>query len=505
MKRMVSHAIETWDDYGDIKWRTRQILGGLARSRSGNLIALAAVNVLDVLQSPTEAHKLGDESLDSLQKRFVKQLLDACDVYGLGSYRISVEDALNHLNTLSQEEFIDWAMLHKSTNAFSSLNIAEETLSTLGTPISEYYPMDRSVFASNSPSWAFKNTRKKREISALTKHLIRWCRDYDLTEIVDVGGGQGDLCESVQQVSPALRALCVDQDSRKHYLGRTRRAYTGTCSDPNLCHVISLGKSSDFLQTRLPCTRVDGLISKPFVLSVGLHTCGSFAIEHIRSVLRVGGPLALNIPCCYHMLKNTDIGISSLHAEMTNLRSYLGARHLANLRHEPWPCVTEARDRLLRKQYRYALAYLCGQSKLFNSRLYPLPLANLRNLNVSSFAEYVHNLERLRARNRLDSAPNKETVEIDQCDVNFLEDFFNKSATKSIVHTALTFRFFQSRLLGRSLEHLIHFDRVLHIMEEHGKRYDVALRKFFPASLSARNMGVLMRRKPFYGCHLLAA
>ncbi|KNH08880.1 Methyltransferase domain containing protein [Perkinsela sp. CCAP 1560/4] len=343
------------------------------------------------------------------------------------------------------------------------------------------------------PPRILQNFRKGYENFHIARFITNIAKNSEFTEVVDVGSGKGCLSQTFACMRPLLHSIGVDR--------RVRRSSTVT--DSHLTDFLNYSQfhctypadkspSPHLIRMRIPHKKFKDLLLKPYRFSVGLHSCGNLAIDHLLSAGSANACGALSIGCCYHLLSTKNrTAASHSHPLMQSVLTLRDALHIANLRHDMPRSDVLAKSLYRKRLHRYAVETLSSQSDEWRRRLVtskgPHKAAVLKG---TTFAEYVEQWM------QQGGAHNTQTTDkLSKSDIYFLTDFFRSPETQELVNVAAKFRGFQCRLLGKPLESLIHLDRALLMHEKFGADYNISVRKLFPAHVSTRNIGILLLRK----------
>ena len=456
-----------WDTQASLRARGRALLIYLARD---NLHALADLNLLTLLRHPPPGTR-NQEGWTPY--RLHKALIDRARQ--LGAPASALDATLQIVTSWSEPQRVAFALHHTppphqnpswAAELFAHLEQATPPLPFLTSP----FPLR---FPEGLPA-----RRKQQEIAVLQPWIERWIRLGQSTVLVDVGAGAGHLVQTLHHACPSLEL---------HTFDRRPLAFVPQKMTP--CRVFpSIVRHH---RLTLPHPRLNLQLAKPYVLSLGLHTCGDLSPLHLEAFARSGSHgKALNIPCCPHLLSFAHVGQAqgwNQEKGVQGLRQNREGLHLANLRHTPWLIKEEANKVWADKKKRYTLALLTAEREVWRRRLEPL--CGIRRNNdrgENSFADY------LQAQIDLQ---NKGGPSLTLDERKEVEAFADQEMTQENLAVALGFRFLQSRLLGHALEQLLLEDRALHFLERFGREYHIARCTVFPSSLSVRGQGFWVAHK----------
>lgn len=315
------------------------------------------------------------------------------------------------------------------------------------------------------PAWAYKKVKEKKqhEIDCLREIIIPLKEKIGFRRMADIGGGVGNLSRIMAHYH-GLPSTCLDmnEDFIKKGIKRTHKY-----PKPSGAAELSFEKFYFGQENR-------EIIKKYFsndTITLGLHTCGPLALEHINEFQENNALAMLNFGCCYSKLepiKQTNI---SSFAKENPLNYSLHALTLATRSHSSMTFENfKLKERV--KSYRYSLELFLKEHlglKDFNS----LGEAHPR-VYWGSFSSYA--LLKLEGLN-LDSLPEREE----------LEKFYqNKDIIKKV-----RFMFLANIIrwqLGRAIELSILLDRCIYLQEKSRK---TKLLQVFDEELSPRNLGIL--------------
>ena len=204
---------------------------------------------------------------------------------------------LDFLRTLSPHE--QWQIECRNGDFKSSLSqlfneiISYENIPQLPREIDQQYP-----------SWAFQKVsqKKEHEIKGIVA-LLSSCHKIKGSKVLDIGGGAGHLGR-ILALYHGAHVTSIDtnsdfQERGKKRLGKYPKPETaGTLKFIN--HHFSADKKKEL-----------SLMTENN-LSIGLHTCGPLALEHLNLLFDKPTAKAINFGCCYQKLNlESDIMLSS--------------------------------------------------------------------------------------------------------------------------------------------------------------------------------------------------
>ena len=308
--------------------------------------------------------------------------------------------------------------------------------------------------------------KKTHEILSLTPHIEQLKQKHALSEMIDIGGGQGHTSRVISTYHD-LSCKCIDcnKDFQKTGLEKLDKY-------PNYKN----GKGLKYYNFTLGSDKKE--ISNLFnqkTLSLGLHTCGPLAIEHINHFINSNSPSMINLGCCYlRMNPLTDLNISKYgqnHCQI-NINKY--ALTLASRSHSFMDRKNFELKRRV-KRYRNTLHLLLHEKFNFKN-FHSVGDANPRSY-WGDFYDYA--IERAKYMN-LDFSISKREV----------DDFYNQKRIKQLAQTMFHADLIRWRL-GRALELTILIDRALKLQES---GCHIKLIEIFDETISPRNIGIIASR-----------
>lgn len=315
------------------------------------------------------------------------------------------------------------------------------------------------------PAWAYKKVKekKKHEIDCLREVILPLKEKTGFSKMADIGGGIGNLSRIMAHYH-GLPTTCLDMNEEFLEKGLKRKDK----------YPLPPGAASlDFEKFKFG-TDTGDVVRKHFStdsLTLGLHTCGPLALEHIRSFHEYKGKAMLNFGCCYAKLdplKETNI---SSFAQENPLEFTVHGLTLATRSHS-----TMTFDEFLLKKrvksFRYSL-HLFLKEVLGHTEFATIGEA-LPSVYWGAFSDYA--LIKLKKLGVLE-LPSKQT----------LEKFYKDPKIQGEVDKMFLANIIRWQL-GRSVELSIILDRCLYLSEQGHK---VELLQVFNEELSPRNLGIL--------------
>ena len=315
------------------------------------------------------------------------------------------------------------------------------------------------------PSWAYMRVKEKKqhEIDCLREVLIPLKEKTGFIRMADIGGGVGNLSRIMAHYH-GVEATCLDMNEDFIEKGKIRKSK------------YPLPEGAAQLNFEKFHFGVDGgeIVKKHFGgdgLTLGLHTCGPLALEHIKAHHNHGGKAMLNFGCCYSKMDpSLETNISDYSKEhplsFTIHGLTLATRSHSTMTFEDF----KLKERV--KSYRYTL-HLFMQEKLKIQEFMTLGEAPARTY-WGDFSDYA--LEKLKLIEGVD-LPSKEE----------LERFYSLPETKEAVRHMFLANIIRWQL-GRAVEMVILLDRCLFLQE---RGHKVELLQVFKEELGPRNLGIL--------------
>ena len=355
-------------------------------------------------------------------------------------------------------------------------DLCNDTISSIGEWSSKWH--NRELFRTD------KTFRKSFEVFHISRFVVNLAKEQGFTEVIDVGCGRGDLCRAISQLNSSLSTLGIDMKKSRSTTRDPLLAFLDKSPDYFVPQAINQ-RAYNFHRMKLPDEKFLNALDKPYRFSVGLHSCGNLAVEHLINAARSSASGVLSIGCCYHLLSTNACGVSGC-----GHLSSKTALHLANMRHAPVSSSKVMKALCRKRMYRYALEMLKSQKSHWRKRLY----YNERKVKSAcidgrSFPEYVMNWIG-HAKGKTSHAETLSSHE-----KMYLRTYFRSPKHQKLLFVLSRLRMFQIRLLGKPLETLVHLNRAAELHKMFGATHHIAVRRFFPEALSARNIGILMVRK----------
>jgi len=315
------------------------------------------------------------------------------------------------------------------------------------------------------PSWAYMRVKekKKHEIDCLREVIIPLQKKTGFTKIADIGGGVGNLSRIMAHYH-GIPTTCLDMNEDFIEKGRKRKTKYPLPSNAAELSFEKFKFGFDKGEVLKKHFGGDGL-------SLGLHTCGPLALEHIKAFHENKGNSMLNFGCCYSKMDPVAETNLSQFAKEHPLNFTIHGLTLATRSHSTMTFDDfKLKERV--KYYRYTL-HLFMQEVLKVSEFQTLGEAAPR-IYWGDFSVYA--LEKLKSQN-ISSLPSAQE----------LEEFYERVDIKKKVRHMFLANIIRWQL-GRAVELTILLDRCL-LLTEQGHR--VELLQVFNEELSPRNLGIL--------------
>ncbi len=302
--------------------------------------------------------------------------------------------------------------------------------------------------------------KKNHEIACILKFLEK--QEPSWEQLLDIGGGAGHLARHIA-AQWSLDTVSIDREALFQQEGLRllqRRPWKNLIQKP---FQFVTGIFPDCLETS------DAWNPHRPTLSVGLHTCGPLAWEHLKLVSE--HVVVLNFGCCYDKLQlEKDLEQSVVARE--NPMGWTAEALFLMTRGGKERGFDDFRFQHRVQLYRFALHHFL-QDELGLKDFVPVGQTAARHYR-GSFASY--------AANRL------EQMKLPMpCSESAIEDYFQKQ--EAMLEEQWTAALLRNRM-ARPLEVLLILDRAM-LFEERG--YQSELYEIFNPQLSPRNIGILLK------------
>lgn len=398
--------------------------------------------------------------------------------HGLNAYPL---EWMSYLKTLNDEQIMEFDQDKQVHGAPESLVALLQGLSAIENNLPFYY--NKTIHPKNYPHEVFfKVTKKKKhEITILAPFIELLKTELHFKSVLDIGGGQGFLSRFLAKFLH-LECLCIDRDSDLQKWGKKKLEKDSFWSSMSPIHFIN----HEFG----PKTGMPYSLFKKEQLSVGLHTCGPLAIEHIKAFAghNAKNPddqhcALLNFGCCYNRLNSqTDFPLSKYGQKgpIHSLEKF--ALSLASRSHS---AMTD-KDFHLKyqvKKYRYAFHLLLQHLLKIND--VPTSVGDCTPKQYhQSFGHYAHGRLLYLDLHDLKTGGNGSSLD-------FFDQFYMSSLTQQKIKEMFLANCLRWKF-GRSLEILILLDRALYLEEQD---FIVRLEQFFDPVISPRNIALIAFKK----------
>jgi hypothetical protein len=320
--------------------------------------------------------------------------------------------------------------------------------------------LEEALVNQKYPSWALFQVsgKKQHEIKAIC-HFINSI-SLKGKSLLDIGGGKGHLAR-ILALYHGFEATSIDTNEEFQKLGKERLAkYPHPAGHGSLTfkhHTLGLENQDE----------VEAQLFKNTDISIGLHTCGELAHDHI-SKARLGNPL-LNIGCCYQRLSSKTAGkLSSFNQKNSSLELTKYALTLATRGHTD----ISLKDYTVKKRVKYyrAALQLFTNDKTGNSNFISVGSNHPRDY-FKSFSDY--------------ALPKMEKLGI-SADPLELDEYYNSQRVQRDLDTIYRGNLVRWRF-GRLIEKYIIYDRALSLVE---KGHQARVFQIFDEKISPRNMAI---------------
>lgn len=351
---------------------------------------------------------------------------------------------IDKVQTLTQEQLVrfdayrehtllecpDWSsLIHKikKVTKFNKVELKEKSLASYG------------------------NQKKQHELAALYSYLESL--KSKKVNAIDFGGGVGNLAFFLEDELDMIPTV-IEQDIDLIQKGRKR-------ADKK--------KSSTTFKQSL----VDGdfqLDTATGDLAIGLHTCGNFAVDMMKSCAHNKLKHIVNFGCCYSKIQNDQYHLSSL----ANHELKFSSRALASATLGFGETISEIYNFRIRiMDYKFSfyhyISQIHGVSKF-------CPMSNSRrSLYQLSFYEF------------MTKSINKYYPDFEVRTKEEIDSFYETSANRRL-NSYFQCYYAISRYIGEVLEIYLLTDRALYLKE---LGYKVEIKQFFDPKISPRNKGII--------------
>lgn len=305
------------------------------------------------------------------------------------------------------------------------------------------------------PSWALWKVGKKKqhEIAQLCDFIEK---DIGPNKVVDIGGGMGHLARTLAHYY-GIPTITIDQSQELQDLGEKR------------AKKYPLPKNAAPLIFKHKNFTAKLLKDMDYDLSVGLHTCGSLANEHIANHQKC----LINFGCCYHKLSKETFPLSGFSKENLNFTYTNEAFTLATRSHYGADINQFYKTKRV-KEFRFAFQVLL--EKFYGVDHFFSVGSSVNSTYKGNFSTYV--IERLLHLK-------KDLLHTE----DELNQFFDLPETKARVREIYLCNIIRWRF-GRLLELLIILDRAIWLQEQ---KTDVTIKAIFNPGISPRNLALITK------------
>lgn len=332
-------------------------------------------------------------------------------------------DAKRNHKLLDNPEWLELVDKIKKLTSFKSVEPPKEEITTLG------------------------NIKKRHELNRLNSTLAPLSESSTL----DFGGGVGNLAHHLEK-NYNMNVLVIDSNPELIDLGKKKLS--------------KLNSSVTFKSIEITNKIPNELAYASKDLAIGLHTCGNFANNMLRTCVKNKIPTILNFGCCYSKILDDDYHLSSL----ANKRIKFNRRALAISTLGFSQVPTE----LVR--YRYQIIDYKYSFYHWNYRVHNIlefkPMGNSRrSLYGKTFSEFVI------------TTLNKYYPQLSKPKPDELDIFYRSQENIELLKYLKSY-YAIARYIGELLEAYILCDRALYL-EENG--YQANILEVFDPTISPRN------------------
>jgi hypothetical protein len=315
------------------------------------------------------------------------------------------------------------------------------------------------------PSWAYMKVKekKKHEIDCLREVILPLKEKTGFTKMADIGGGVGNLSRIMAHYH-ALPTTCLDMNQDFLEKGLKRKSKYPLPKDAANLEFEKFKFGDD----------TGRIVEKHFStdsLTLGLHTCGPLALEHIRSFDKHKGKAMLNFGCCYSKLDPSSETNISAFAQKHPLEFTIHGLTLATRSHSTMT-LDEFKLKKRVKSFRYSL-HLFLKEVLGHTEFATIGETS-PSIYWGSFSDY--------ALLKIKGLGIKDPPKAIELDDFYLQASISNQVRKMFLANIIRWQ------LGRSVEFVITLDRCLFLKE---KGHTVELLQVFNEELSPRNLGIL--------------
>ncbi len=385
----------------------------------------------------------------------------------LCAYPQSWIDAMGNLD-FEQQWQIEMGIIPKAIEG-SELAELFETLATLEAIPSWSFDPD-AYHPEDYPTWAlnYVSEKKQHEITHLASLLEQSLAQNKPLKIVDIGGGKGHLGR-ILALYHGHHVTTIDTNAELQAMGKDRLERYPHPEDAGSLNFLNhtFGPQSE-------SPKLDEELFTQAQVTLGLHTCGPLALEHIQTYQ--AHQSLYNFGCCYQKLDSDhEVNLSEFSKRETPLDITKYALTLATRGHTK--ITLKDYELKMRVKYYRAALHLWMSENTKDNTFITVGSAKARDY-FGSFGDYaVSKLEKFNLANAADK---------DELD-RFYENVETQAKLLDIFHANLIrWRF------GRIIEKFILVNRALWQVEQgrHAKLYQV-----FQSELSPRNTVLYIPKK----------
>jgi hypothetical protein len=292
------------------------------------------------------------------------------------------------------------------------------------------------------------NKKKQHEL----KQLYKLLQGHKRKSITDFGGGVGNLAHFLEK-ELAMDVTVFEKDATLIQTG-----------------IEKLKKQKSHIQFKKVNISNDSSPNVSTQMAIGLHTCGNFATNMLRTCYKSKVSHIINFGCCYSKIENDDYNLSSLSDKTLHFNRR--ALSIATLSFDPVPMeIYNYRIQIM--DYKYSFYHwLYKKHGILEFRA----MSNARrSLYKKSFSEFLKiNLEKF--------FPNIELPSESE-----VMNFYHSEENKELNHYFKAY-YAIARYLGRLVETYILLDRAIYL-EEMG--YQTVIKEVFDSKISPRNKAII--------------
>ena len=328
----------------------------------------------------------------------------------------------------------DWIKLHEDITRltkFEKIGLLDEDLTPIG------------------------NKKKQHEL----RRLYSFLQSDKGKDAVDFGGGVGNLAYFLEK-ELSLNMTVLEKDEDLIEKGKKKFVKLGSKVQFTRCHISNSENH----------TLVKSLHNKD--LAIGLHTCGNFANDMLRSCTSSQVSKIVNFGCCYSKITEDDYHLS----KQSDKRLVFNQRALS--------CATLGFGKVELEFYDYRILIMNYKFTFYHWLYKTHGILQFQTMGNSRRSLYKHTFPEFVA-----ITLEKYYPKIKKPTVEDLNTFYASEKNRYLNHY-LSIYYAVSRYIGELLEVYILCDRALYLKEHN---YQVEIREVFDSRISPRNKAIVGR------------